>query len=253
MNQDRVVTRRRTARAKQAHTDGTRLSSPWFLVVVFFFLTSVFVFLRSPFFSVKNYVINGACRVSHAEIIARCTQKSDNIFDLDLDKMEKAIQSSPWIKQARCTRKFPDTLVIDILERKPAAFAPVGNKTWLIDEEGRVLQEDDGVFTDLIALTGVQGVLSPGQFLGPQYEWALKVIRGLGPLARNKAIEVNVEDGECSLILDDGCVVFLGGYESNSEFKLELLESILKELEQRGQLAEYIDLRFDKHAVKLRL
>lgn len=251
MRQERANTRRRSVR--EARIEKTGWSSPWSLVVVFFFLTSVFLFLRSPFFSVRNYVINGADKVPHGEIIARCSQKSASIFDLDLDKIEKAIQSSPWIKEVRCTKRFPDTIVIDVTERTPVVFAPVAGKIWLIDGEGRVLQEDDGVFGDLIALTGVQGVLSPGQFLGPEYEWGLKIVTGLGPLSRNKVIELNVEQGECTLILDDGCIVFMGGYETDCEFRLDLLESILTELEQQGQLAEYVDLRFDKHAVKLKL
>jgi hypothetical protein len=45
----------------------------------------------------------------------------------------------------------------------------------------------------------------------------------------------------------------MGAYETNCEFRIGLLESIVSELEEQGQLAEYIDLRFDKHAVKLKL
>lgn len=253
MERKRRNTRRRATEPEETRIEGTSGSSPWALVIVFFFLASVFLFLRSPFFSVKNYVINGADRVSHDEIIARCSQKSSNIFDFDLDKAEKTILSSPWVKEVRCTRKLPDTIVIHIVERKPSAFAPVGSKIWLIDAEGRVLQEDDGVFSDLVAFTGIQGMLAPGQFLGPEYEWGLKIISGLGPVSRDKVIELNVEGDECTLVLDDGCVVFMGEYETNAEFRLDLLESIIIELEEQGQLAEYIDLRFDKHAVKLRL
>ena len=252
MGHKRANTRRRTSESEE-RAEGTGAGSPWSLVMVFFFLTSVFLFLRSPYFSVRNYIITGANRVPHDEIIARCSQKSSNIFDFDLDKAEKTIQSSPWIKQVRCARKLPNTIMIDIVERIPVAFAPVDGKIWLVDADGRVLQEDDGVLSDLIALTGIQGVLAPGQFLGPEYEWGLKIIAGLGPVSRSKVIELNIEGEECTLILDDSCVVFMGEYESNAEFRIGLLESIIAELEEQGQLAEYIDLRFDKHAVKLRL
>ncbi|HHY11022.1 MAG TPA: FtsQ-type POTRA domain-containing protein [Firmicutes bacterium] len=239
--------------SEEAKIEETGRGSPWALVIVFFLLTGVFLFLRSPFFSVRNYVITGASRVSHAEIIARSSQRSTNIFDVDLDKAQKTIEASPWIKAARCTRKFPDTIVIDIDERRPIMFAPVGGKMWLIDEQGRVLQEDDGVFDDLIAFTGIQDVLAPGQFLKPQYDWGLKIVARLGPVSQNRVIELNVEDRECILILDDGCKVFMGEDEPGSEARIELLESIVVELEEEGKLAEYIDLRFDKHAVKLKL
>ena len=170
MKQKRANTRRRSRGSRESKIEGTGWDSPWSLVIVFFFLTSIFLFLRSPFFSVRNYVINGANRVPHEEIIARCSQKSANAFDLDLDKMEKAIQSSPWIKEVRCVRKFPDTIVIDVVERKPVVFAPVGGKIWLVDDEGQVLQEDDRVLGDLSLSQGPE--FWPGRTeeirMGPQ-------------------------------------------------------------------------------------
>ncbi len=248
----------RKTRDKPGVSAGTRPGTqspgyPWALIVVFFLLTGVFLFLRSPVFSVKNYVVTGASRVSYDEIVARSTQKSVNIFDWKLDKIQRTIEASPWIEAARCVRKLPDTLEIQVVERKSVAFAPIGSKMWLIDRQGRVLQEDDGVSEGLIALTGVKELVSPGQFLDPpQYGWALKIISDLGPVARERVIEVNVADGESKLILDDGCKVFMGQETSDSEDLVAVLESVLSELEQEGKIAEYIDLRFDKQAVKLR-
>lgn len=204
-------------------------------------------------FSVKNYIVTGAERVPYDEIVARSTQRSSNIFDLKLDKIQKAIETSPWIEEARCTRRFPNTLEITVIERKPVVFAPVGEKIWLIDKEGRVLQEDDGISEGLIALTGVSQLVAPGQFLDQaQYGCALTIIAQLGPVAQRRVIEVNVEHGECTLILDDGCKVFIGEEQPGSETGLAVLESILAELEEEAKIAEYIDLRFDKQAVKLK-
>jgi cell division septal protein FtsQ len=226
---------------------------PWALVVIFFLLTGTFLFLRSPVFLVKNYMVTGAERVPYDEIVARSTQRSSNIFDLKLDKIQKTIETSPWIEEARCTRRFPNTLEITVIERKPVVFAPIGEKIWLIDKEGRVLQEDDGISEGLIALTGVSQLVAPGQFLDQaQYGWALTIITQLGPVAQRRVIEVNVEHGECMLILDDGCKVFIGEEQPGSETGLAVLESILAELEEEAKIAEYIDLRFDKQAVKLK-
>jgi hypothetical protein len=65
-------------------------------------------------------------------------------------------------------------------------------------------------------------------------------------------IEVNVQSEECTIILDDGCRVFMGEERPDFETVLAVLESILCELESEEKIAEYIDLRFDKQAVKLR-
>ena len=45
-----------------------------------------------------------------------------------------------WIKDARVSRRLPDTLVIDIVERKPAAVWQHGGQLSLIDDGGIVLE-----------------------------------------------------------------------------------------------------------------
>lgn len=227
---------------------------PWAFVTVFFMLIGVFLFLWwSPMFCVKSYAITGISRVKRDEVLARCAQWSDNIFALDLEKIERSLEACPWIERATCSKKLPDTLQIHIVERVPIAFAPIDGVVWLIDKDGRVLEEDDGTSAELIALTGIQGPVAPGQFLSsPECGWALEVILGIGPVTRSKMIEVNVQSEECSIILDDGCKVFMGKEKADSETVLAVLESILCELESEDRIAEYIDLRFDKQAVKLR-
>jgi cell division protein FtsQ len=44
-----------------------------------------------------------------------------------------------WVKDARVSRHLPDTLVIDIVERRPAALWQSEGRLALIDEEGVVL------------------------------------------------------------------------------------------------------------------
>ena len=46
-----------------------------------------------------------------------------------------------WVKDARVSRRLPDTLVIDIVERKPAALWQDAEKLSLIDSEGVVLDK----------------------------------------------------------------------------------------------------------------
>ena len=44
-----------------------------------------------------------------------------------------------WVKDARVSRRLPDTLVIDIVERTPAAMWQNQGQLALIDQEGVVL------------------------------------------------------------------------------------------------------------------
>src|SRR3546814_2783135 len=45
-----------------------------------------------------------------------------------------------WVEDARVSRRLPDTLIIDIVERKPAAVWQNKGKLALIDVNGKVLQ-----------------------------------------------------------------------------------------------------------------
>ncbi len=223
----------------------------WGLTVAFIVLVGAFLFLRSEYFAVSNYVITGTSAVTREDIVARCSQLAPNVFAFDLDKAKMLIQASPWVQSVVCSRKLPDTVLISIVERTPVVFVPMENGTWLSDPQGRILAEDDGKWPGLIALTGVSGQASSGQFLDDaEYGWAFRVLAALGQVSRTKVTEIHVQDGECTLILDDECRVLMGKEAPGVSQKSLLLESILQDLSQDGSLVEHVDLRFDKPVVK---
>jgi len=215
--------------------------------------TGAFFFLRSPYFHIREFHVEGNSRVAYDEIVARCAQEDPSIFAFDTAKAEELIELSPWIETAEVRRKLPDTVVIRVTERSPVAFMPAGETLWLIDAEGRVLGEDDGTWTGLVAITGPETAVVPGQFLDKSsYGWGLRVLGALGPIARGKLTEISVQAGDVSLILDDGCVVLLGKDSGDTGVKVAVLESVLQDLASEGKMAERIDLRYEKVAIKLR-
>lgn len=221
------------------------------LVVFFCLFAGAFFFLRSSYFSVREFVVLGNARVPEEEIVARAGQTASNIFAFDLDKSSLLIETSPWIESASASRQLPDTIVLRVIERVPVAFTPVGDAMWLVDRYGRILGEDDGSWPDLVALTGPAQSVTPGQFLtDAAYIWGLRVFSCLGPLSREKLTEISVQDDEAALILDDGCEVLMGKERNDPATRTAMLESILDELKADGRIAERIDLRFDRPAVK---
>ena len=59
---------------------------------------------------------------------------------LDLEGVRADLMKYGWIKDARVSRRLPDTLVVDIVERTPAAIWQHNNRLSLIDENGVVLE-----------------------------------------------------------------------------------------------------------------
>jgi cell division protein FtsQ len=61
-----------------------------------------------------------------------------------------------WVKDARVSRRFPDTLLVDIVERHPAAIWQYNQKLTLIDHDGVVLAP-----VDLSAMPDLPLVIGP--------------------------------------------------------------------------------------------
>src|SRR3546814_10117498 len=59
---------------------------------------------------------------------------------VDLEDVRADLMKYGWIKDARVSRRLPDTLVVDIVERTPAAIWQHNNRLSLIDEKGVVLE-----------------------------------------------------------------------------------------------------------------
>ena len=58
---------------------------------------------------------------------------------VDVSGIRRRLLGFGWVKDARISRRLPDTLVIDIVERKPAALWQSQGRLALIDSEGVVL------------------------------------------------------------------------------------------------------------------
>ncbi|QDP19153.1 cell division protein FtsQ/DivIB [Sphingomonas xanthus] len=58
---------------------------------------------------------------------------------VDVADIRRRLLDYGWVKDARVSRRFPDTLVIDIVERTPAALWQDEQQLSLIDSEGVVL------------------------------------------------------------------------------------------------------------------
>jgi cell division protein FtsQ len=66
-------------------------------------------------------------------------QKSMAMPLVDLDEIREKLLRFPWIEDARVSRRMPDTLVVDVVERKPVAIWQNKQRLALIDRAGIVL------------------------------------------------------------------------------------------------------------------
>ena len=92
-------------------------------------------------FQVKKVEVVGADRIDRLKVYdIALAQKDRSMAAVDLENVRRDLMRYGWIKDARVSRRLPDTLVVDIVERSPAAIWQHGGRLSLIDEKGVVLE-----------------------------------------------------------------------------------------------------------------
>jgi cell division protein FtsQ len=107
--------------------------------------------------------------VRNVEIVGRQKADRDIVYDVAMEQQSRAmplvdlegtrakLMQLGWIADARVSRRLPDTLVVDIVERKPAAIWQHQHRLALIDKDGVVIAPVDDV-----AMPDLPIVIGPG-------------------------------------------------------------------------------------------
>ena len=101
------------------------------------------VFARALGFGIEIVTISGQAQLTEPEILtlAGISPKASLPF-FDVAQARKALEALPLIKQASVRKLYPDRIVIDIVERTPAAL-------WQKDGEVSMISADGAVIGDL--------------------------------------------------------------------------------------------------------
>lgn len=92
-------------------------------------------------FVMRRIEINGANRVSRLDIYNVAFDQPSMAMPLvDLEATRERLLRFGWIREARVSRRLPDTLVVDIVERRPIAIWQHEGQLSLIDVDGVVLE-----------------------------------------------------------------------------------------------------------------
>lgn len=92
-------------------------------------------------FKVSHLEVRGVNRMNEQRIYERVLGQNDRAMTtLDLAALRDELNQLPWVKDARVSRKLPDTLVIDIVERDPHAVLRKPDRMVLIDDTGTELE-----------------------------------------------------------------------------------------------------------------
>jgi cell division protein FtsQ len=90
--------------------------------------------------------IKGASPLATADILrAAELYKDQPLAGLDLDAVRRRIESVGWVHDVRVVRLLPDTLLIQVVERRQLAIWQAGGRRQVIDVRGAPIPEADPV------------------------------------------------------------------------------------------------------------
>ena len=93
-------------------------------------------------FRVRSVAVQGTKRMDPKPIYRiALDQRATALPLVDVSAIRERLLDYGWVKDARVSRRYPDTLVVDIVERAPAALWQDGDRLSLIDAEGHVLDK----------------------------------------------------------------------------------------------------------------
>lgn len=92
-------------------------------------------------FAMKRVEIKGAVHIRQLDVYNIAFDQPSTAMPLvDLEATRQRLLQFGWVRDARVSRRLPDTLVVDIVERRPAAIWQHNQRLALIDMDGVVLE-----------------------------------------------------------------------------------------------------------------
>lgn len=93
-------------------------------------------------FAVRRFEIKGIDRMDRQAVLDAAFDEQQRAMPLvDLSAIREKLLRHGWVADARVSRRLPDTLVVDIVEREPAAIWQHRQRLALIDADGRVIEQ----------------------------------------------------------------------------------------------------------------
>ena len=93
----------------------------------------------SPFFKVSNIEVRGTERMAASTVVESTGLLGDSMFNADVAKAQEALYQQPLVSSVRIERKWPDSIVVHIEERKTWGTWEQSGVRYSIDREGVVL------------------------------------------------------------------------------------------------------------------
>jgi len=169
----------------------------------------------------------------------------ESLLTISSREVSKRLLKSPWVMSVNIKKEFPETLALEIKEVEPFALLDMNGHLFLIDENGKLLEEmKDSSIPFLPVITGDPFREERG------FSDALKlakIMNDRGFSLERDYIEIIISKPHELKVTIDGTVVIMGS--GMYKEKLERLIELEEHIKNSGILVDHIDLRFSDKAI----
>ena len=180
-----------------------------------------------------------------------------NIFKVDKNEIERNFSASSYVELVNAEVQMPDTVRLEVRERKACAALNCAGVILLIDREGYILERTTSLpqKDNLIVISGMDVTVNSQSRMvesGVAGQTALmkRLLEALGEEQAEKLIaELNVTDPDNLYLVSHTGVQILIGDEEQLSAKLMWMRAVLEELTKNGVMKGVLDVSSGKNAV----
>ncbi|HLR21025.1 MAG TPA: FtsQ-type POTRA domain-containing protein [Tissierellaceae bacterium] len=213
-----------------------------------------FIIIRSDVFKIRNIEVRGNIKLEEEDIIEHSTVNiGENIFRLRMKDIEERLEKLSYIKEIKVRRSLPATIIIDIVEKEEKALIKTISTYQIIDVDGYVLNQVDTSDGDLPVILGLNIYdvgINDNLFETISDEYVIDLFKEGDKLNLLEEIEfIDVESrNDVKILLKNGIDITFGNLD-NVEYRLRLLNEILKDIKEKGINVKGINMNKGDHPV----
>ncbi len=209
----------------------------------------------SPIFVLRTINIHGNHYVQDEDIVRiGGVHLGENLFQLQTDEVRRNLVKDLRVDQAVVQRVFPSQLDISVTERLPVAMLQCDYGYVEAGADGVILEAHRTLIDMPVPL--ITGASAGGLFVGdviqdPQLAKVFGFLAQLPEDSIQSLSEINISDPEDVSIYAGSVQIRLGKLDELAD-KVEVTQSVLKELKEARHPIAYVDARFEVYSVRLK-
>ena len=229
-----------------------KIFTPFFVVFLIIVTIAILVFnlFKHDYYKISQVYIEGNKILTKEQILNKLNNPmGTNIILYDDKESEENLKKEELIKNVSIEKKWPDQIIVKVEEEYPYMVITYKKDNYLLANTGKVLDKSSNtVNNNLPKIKGIKNKPEIGKKFTDK-ENLIKFIKSTQKLKYAKDIkEIDLENyNEIGIIINDIQINF--GDLKNYNYKLKLLDSILKDIENKKMKAYAISLDKGKDPV----